>query len=48
MRDVGQDYTGIGVSDLIVDNIFIQAFAKPGQAYVVATPHRAWSLLIQH
>ena len=38
VRDVGQDYTGIGVSDLIVDNIFIQAFAKPLQVDVVVTP----------
>ena len=37
VKDVGQDYPGIGVSDLIVDNASMQAVAKPQQFDVLVT-----------
>ena len=45
VKDVGQDYPGIGVSDLIVDNASMQAVAKPQQFDVLVTPNLYGSIL---
>ncbi|CAI5756958.1 unnamed protein product [Candida verbasci] len=45
VKDVGQDYQGIGVNDLIVDNASMQAVAKPQQFDVLVTPNLYGSIL---
>ncbi|RCK62978.1 Isocitrate dehydrogenase [NAD] subunit 1, mitochondrial [Candida viswanathii] len=45
VKDVGQDYPGIEVSDLIVDNASMQAVAKPQQFDVLVTPNLYGTIL---
>lgn len=45
VKDVGQDYPGIEVNDLIVDNASMQAVAKPQQFDVLVTPNLYGSIL---
>ncbi|EGW32324.1 isocitrate dehydrogenase [Spathaspora passalidarum NRRL Y-27907] len=45
VKDVGQDYSGIEVNDLIVDNASMQAVAKPQQFDVLVTPNLYGSIL---
>ncbi|KAI5963524.1 IDH1 [Candida pseudojiufengensis] len=45
VKDVGQDYKGIEVNDLIVDNASMQAVAKPQQFDVLVTPNLYGSIL---
>lgn len=45
VKDVAQDYSGIEVSDLIVDNASMQAVAKPEQFDVLVTPNLYGSIL---
>lgn len=45
VKDVGQDYPGINVNDLIVDNASMQAVAKPHQFDVLVTPNLYGSIL---
>lgn len=45
VKDVGQDYAGIEVNDLIVDNASMQAVAKPQQFDVLVTPNLYGSIL---
>lgn len=44
-KDVGQDYPGIQVNDLIVDNASMQAVSKPQQFDVLVTPNLYGSIL---
>lgn len=45
VKDVGQDYPGIEVNDLIVDNASMQAVAKPQQFDVLVTPNLYGTIL---
>lgn len=45
VKDVGQDYPGIAVNDLIVDNASMQAVAHPQQFDVLVTPNLYGSIL---
>lgn len=45
VKDVGQDYAGIEVNDLIVDNASMQAVAKPQQFDVLVTPNLYGTIL---
>ncbi|CAD1810730.1 isocitrate dehydrogenase, NAD-dependent [Candida parapsilosis] len=45
VKDVAQDYSGIAVNDLIVDNASMQAVAKPQQFDVLVTPNLYGSIL---
>ncbi|KAG7666094.1 IDH1 [[Candida] subhashii] len=45
VKDVGQDYSGIEVNDLIVDNASMQAVARPQQFDVLVTPNLYGSIL---
>ncbi|CAH6719506.1 isocitrate dehydrogenase [NAD] subunit 1, mitochondrial [[Candida] jaroonii] len=45
VKDVAQDYSGIEVNDLIVDNASMQAVAKPQQFDVLVTPNLYGSIL---
>lgn len=45
IKDVGQDYPGIEVNDLIVDNASMQAVAHPQQFDVLVTPNLYGSIL---
>lgn len=45
VKDVGQDYSGIEVNDLIVDNASMQAVAKPQQFDVLVTPNLYGTIL---
>ncbi len=45
VKDIAQDYPGIEVSDLIVDNASMQAVARPDQFDVLVTPNLYGSIL---
>lgn len=45
IKDMAQDYNGIEVNDLIVDNASMQAVAKPQQFDVLVTPNLYGSIL---
>lgn len=45
VKDIGQDYSGIEVNDLIVDNASMQAVAKPQQFDVLVTPNLYGTIL---
>lgn len=45
VKDVGQDYPGIAINDLIVDNAAMQAVAHPQQFDVLVTPNLYGSIL---
>ncbi|KAA8907286.1 hypothetical protein DIURU_000606 [Diutina rugosa] len=45
VKDVGQDYPGIKVNDLIVDNASMQAVAHPQQFDVLVTPNLYGTIL---